>query len=61
MASTRALTATQVAAILGVTGGRVRQLLGSGELRGEKFAHVWAIRPEEIERYRRHQMTKDKP
>ena len=37
------LTCIEAAEILGVNKSRIRQLLLSGELEGEKFANAWAV------------------
>jgi len=45
-------TVQQAAEILGVTEGRVRQLLLEKRLKGKKFANVWEVEREEIERFK---------
>ncbi len=48
------LTATQVAAKLGITPARVSQILLSGRMLGHKDRWgYWAIEPEEFERFRK--------
>ena len=51
--SERMLTVAEVAAELGLTEGRVRQLLLSGEMRGQKFGRtVWMIPESEVSKFR---------
>ncbi len=45
------LTVTEAAALIGVTEGRLRQLLQSGAILGEKFGSQWAITEAEAQRY----------
>jgi len=48
------LTVEQVAAQVGITGARVRQLLAGGGLAGRKFGrHVWLIPSSEVARFKR--------
>lgn len=42
------LTTKQVAEILGVNTSRVRQLIGAGRLRGEKFGNIWMFKPRDL-------------
>lgn len=45
---------TEAAQIIGVTDGRVRQLLRSGDLRGQKVTDkAWIIPVDEVERFRK--------
>jgi len=46
-----AYTTRQLAEAAGVTMSRIRQLCISGELRCEKFGHVWLIPDDEAERF----------
>ncbi len=46
------ITAEQAASELGVSTGRVRQLLASGQLPGRRFGRAWVIRRGDLERYR---------
>ena len=46
------ITAEQAASELGVSAGRVRQLLESGQLPGRRFGRAWVIRRGDLERYR---------
>jgi len=39
------------AALLSVTGGRVRQLAGSGRLEGQKLSGRWVFRRSNVERF----------
>jgi excisionase family DNA binding protein len=55
------LTTSEVAALLGVTPGRVKQLLGSGELAGEKLGNAWAISREAVESYLEHRRPIGRP
>lgn len=49
------LTVAQAAALLDVTPGRVRQLLGSGDLDGQQGAgRIWSITRESVEERRLH-------
>lgn len=45
------LTVAEAAQLLGVTDSRVRQLLISGELPGEKFGSTWAIKKADVTRF----------
>lgn len=47
------LTVQQAARELGITDSRVRQLLIDGELKGEKFGHIWMIRRADVDAYER--------
>lgn len=44
------LSTTEVAAAVGLTQARVRQLAIAGEIKAEKFGRDWHIDPREIER-----------
>lgn len=46
------LTAKQVAAELNITDGYVRQLLISGELRGQKIGGRWLVEKKDFEDFR---------
>jgi len=46
---------------IGITPGRVRQLLCAGELHGEKLAKVWAIPASEVEKFRRRPQKTGRP
>ena len=46
------LSATQAASELGVSPGRIRQLLEAGQLPGTKIGRDWLIRRAHVERYR---------
>ena len=46
------MTTAQAASELGVSQGRVRQLLASGQLPGRRFGRAWVIRRADLERYR---------
>ena len=51
--SERMLTVAEAAAELGMTEGRIRQLLLSGEMRGQKFGRtVWMIPESEVDKFR---------
>ena len=51
--SERILTVAEAATELGVTEGRIRQLLLSGEMRGHKFGRtVWMIPESEVAKFR---------
>lgn len=45
------LTVSEAAELIGVTEGRVRQLLKSGDLVGEKFGTQWVITQAEVKRF----------
>ena len=45
------LTVLETAAVIGITEGRVRQLLKSGDIVGKKFGSQWAISETEALRY----------
>ncbi|KKM88427.1 hypothetical protein LCGC14_1258770 [marine sediment metagenome] len=45
------LTVSEAAELIGVTEGRVRQLLKSGDLLGEKFGTQWVITRAEVDRF----------
>ena len=45
------LSTSEVAKKLGLTSGRVRQLLLSGELKGKKVGAFWVIERRKLERY----------
>ena len=47
------LSTEDVAEILKLTTGRIRQLLIAGELRGKRVSGVWVIKRRELERYQR--------
>ena len=47
------LSTEDVAEILKLTTGRIRQLLIAGELRGKRVSGVWVIKRSELERYQR--------
>ena len=46
------LTTEQAGEILGVNASRVRQLIGAGRLKAEKFGHVWLILPRALDAVR---------
>jgi excisionase family DNA binding protein len=46
------ITTEAAASELGVSVGRVRQLLESGQLPGRRFGRAWVIRRRDLERYR---------
>ena len=53
------LSVTEAAVLLGVSVGRVRQLLLSGDLKGHKLGEkLWAIHPTEVARRRFRQRAK---
>ncbi len=43
----------EVAEVLGVTVGRVRQLAGAGAIRGEKVGRDWVFRSEDVATFAR--------
>lgn len=45
------LTCPETAERLGLTDGRIRQLLLGGLLKGDKFGNSWAIPQSEVERF----------
>jgi excisionase family DNA binding protein len=45
------LTSGEAAKILGITNGRVRQLLIKGTLKGKRFGHIWMVDRRSVERY----------
>lgn len=45
------LTVAETAEVIGVTDGRIRQLLRAGDLVGEKFGTQWVVTRGEAERY----------
>ena len=45
------LTVLEAAAVIGITEGRVRQLLKSGDITGRKFGSQWAIAEAEAHRF----------
>jgi len=50
--ATDLLSVDEAARLIGVTSGRIRQLLSSGELRGEKFRNlIWQIRRSDAEKF----------
>jgi excisionase family DNA binding protein len=44
------LTTRQAAEMLGVNDSRIRQLIEAGELEASKFAHMWQVERESVER-----------
>jgi len=44
-------TTKQAAKILKVNDSRVRQLILSGELFGQKFGHIWFIKKTDLNKY----------
>jgi len=56
------LSVSEVASLLKVTTGRVRQLLGSGELSGNKLGEKqWAIHIDAIDAYKRRRRRPGRP
>lgn len=45
------MTVQEVAERLGITDGRVRQLLLKNRLHGEKFGQLWVVNEDEVERF----------
>ena len=45
------VTSSEAAKILGITTGRIRQLLIKGTLKGKHFGRVWMVYRRSIERY----------
>jgi excisionase family DNA binding protein len=46
------ITTSEAAEELGVTVGRIRQLLGTAQLPGRKLGRDWVIRRADLERYK---------
>jgi excisionase family DNA binding protein len=46
------MTTQEAAAALGVTVGRIRQLLGTAQLPGRKLGRDWVIRRVDLERFK---------
>jgi excisionase family DNA binding protein len=47
------ITVKQAAAILNVSGQRVRQLLANGQLRGKHFANAWMVETDSVKERKR--------
>jgi len=45
------MSVEEAARRIGITPGRVRQLLCAGEIRGQKLAKVWAIPESQVEKF----------
>jgi len=45
------VTSGEAANILGITTGRVRQLLLNGTLKGKHFGHVWMLDRRSVDRF----------
>ena len=46
---------------IGITEGRLRQMLRSGEARGEKMGWVWLVPRSEVERIKKNPSKKGRP
>lgn len=55
------MNVAEVAAALGVTVGRVRQLATSGKLKGEKVGRDWVFRQSEVAEYSRRPRRPGRP
>jgi excisionase family DNA binding protein len=55
------LSVPQAAAELDVTEGRIRQLLYSGMLKGERIGWQWVIERAEVERYKTERRPPGRP
>lgn len=55
------MNVAEVAAALGVTVGRVRQLATSGKLKGEKVGRDWVFRQSEVAEYARRPRRPGRP
>lgn len=53
-----AMTLTEAAAQLGVSGETLRVQVRRGKLRAKKWAGIWIVTPAEVERYRRESLGK---
>lgn len=55
------MNVAEVAAALGVTVGRVRQLATSGKLKGEKVGRDWVFRKSDVAEYSRRPRRPGRP
>lgn len=56
------LSVSEAAALLGITDGRVRQLLGEGEIEGQKLGEKnWAIHIDEVDRHKKERRPVGRP
>jgi excisionase family DNA binding protein len=56
------MTVHEAATVLGVTDGRVRQLLSAGALRGERLgARMWLLERASVERYKKERRPVGRP
>ena len=55
------MNVAEVAAALGVTVGRVRQLAVAGKLKGEKVGRDWVFRQSEVAEYQRRPRRPGRP